>query len=88
MDVEDNVGISSVQIDETVREEMCEFTSTESVISQANKGLPTEGKIEQSKELITRLPNKEDIPESNKKISNDDECYALRSSLFFWINKK
>ena len=38
--------------------------------------------------MITRLPNKEDITESNKKISNDDGCYALRSSLFFWINKK
>ncbi|KAI5411861.1 hypothetical protein KIW84_056795 [Lathyrus oleraceus] len=71
-----------------VREEMCEFTSTESLSSQASKGLPTEGKIEQSKELITRLSNKEDITESNKKISNDDGCYALRRSLFFWINKK
>lgn len=38
--------------------------------------------------MITRLPNKEDITESNKKISNDDGCYALRRSLFFWINKK
>lgn len=88
MDVEDNVGTSFMHIDETLREEMYKLTSIESGSSKANKGLPTEGQIEQSKELITRLPNKEDITESNKKISNDDECYALRSSLFFWINKK
>lgn len=76
MDNEDNVGTSSVQIDETVRELMCEFTSTESVSSQASKSLPTEGQIEKSKELITRLPNKEEITESNKKISNDDICFS------------
>lgn len=69
MDVEDNVGTSSVQIDETIREDVCEFTGTELVSYQANKGLSIEGQIEQSKELITRLPNKEDIIESNKKTS-------------------
>lgn len=46
MDVEDNVRTSFVQIDEIVREEMCESTSTESVSSQASKGIPTEGQIE------------------------------------------
>lgn len=45
MDVEDNVGTSSMQNDETIREEICEFTSTESVSSQASNCLPSEGQI-------------------------------------------
>ena len=43
MNVEDNVGTSSMQTDKAVREVICEFTSTESVTSQVNKGLSNRG---------------------------------------------
>ena len=43
MNVKDNVGTSFMQADEAVREVICEFTSTESVTSQVNKGLSNRG---------------------------------------------
>lgn len=73
-------GTSYVQTDKVVRNEICEYTSTESVSSQTNKGLFTEKQKEQSKELTIKHLNKGNITKFHEQLSNTNGCFSLRNN--------
>ena len=74
-DVRDNVGTSYVQTVESLREEICEFTNTESMNSQSSTCLSTEGHIKHFMELVTNHPDEGSIIDVKQKISNADGSF-------------